>query len=516
MDPNVRPGRAAADPVRELAASLAEATGAELELERPADAEHGDYATNVALRLAGARRQPPREIAAEIAETAAGLEVVERAEVAGPGFVNLFLRDEWFAGAVGAMIAASGGTRPLDAASELRERVQVEMVSANPTGPLTVASARNGAYGDAVARLFALTGHEVEREYYYNDSGAQMERFRASVEAVRHGEEPPEDGYRGAYIDDLAALKGDPVPLMLKEIEASLDRFRIHFDTFRRQSELERRLPELLPRLDTYEKDGALWARSSAYGDDEDRVLLRSDDRTPTYRAADVAYLVDKLERGFDRAIYVLGADHHGTRNWYAAVARMLGYDPDRVEVLLYQLVHLTRGGEQTKMSKRRGDVVFLDEFMDEIGVDAARWYLVNRGPDQTIEINVDLAAERSQKNPVYYVQYAHARIAGILRNRGDAVISSEPSGPLMPEERELVKRLAELPAVVADALAKRGPQAVPAYAIRVADDFHRFYHEHRVLESEQQAFRLGLCLATQRVIATCLELVGVEAPDRM
>jgi arginyl-tRNA synthetase len=303
---------------------------------------------------------------------------------------------------------------------------------------------------------------------------------------------------------------------MLKEIEASLDRFRIHFDTFRRQSELERRLPELLPRLDTYEKDGALWARSSAYGDDEDRVLLRSDDRTPTYRAADVAYLVDKLERGFDRAIYVLGADHHGTRNWYAAVARMLGYDPDRVEVLLYQLVHLTRGGEQTKMSKRRGDVVFLDEFMDEIGVDAARWYLVNRGPDQTIEINVDLAAERSQKNPVYYVQYAHARIAGILRNRGDAVISSEPSGPLMPEERELVKRLAELPAVVADALAKRGPQAVPAYAIRVADDFHRFYHEHRVLESEQQAFRLGLCLATQRVIATCLELVGVEAPDRM
>jgi arginyl-tRNA synthetase len=515
MDPNVRPGRAAADPVRELAASLAEATGAELELERPADAEHGDYATNVALRLAGARRQPPREIAAEIAETTAGLEVVERAEVAGPGFVNLFLRDEWFAGAVGAMIAVSGGPRR-QGAPEPRDRVQVEMVSANPTGPLTVASARNGAYGDAVARLFALTGHEVEREYYYNDSGAQMERFRASVEAVRHGEEPPEDGYRGAYIDDLAALKGDPVPLMLKEIEASLDRFRIHFDTFRRQSELEQRLPELLPRLDTYEKDGALWARSSAYGDDEDRVLLRSDDRTPTYRAADVAYLVDKLERGFDRAIYVLGADHHGTRNWYAAVARMLGYDPDRVEVLLYQLVHLTRGGEQTKMSKRRGDVVFLDEFMDEIGVDAARWYLVNRGPDQTIEINVDLAAERSQKNPVYYVQYAHARIAGILRNRGDAVISPEPSGPLMPEERELVKRLAELPAVVADALAKRGPQAVPAYAIRVADDFHRFYHEHRVLESEQQAFRLGLCLATQRVIATCLELVGVEAPDRM
>jgi arginyl-tRNA synthetase len=212
----------------------------------------------------------------------------------------------------------------------------------------------------------------------------------------------------------------------------------------------------------------------------------------------------------------VLGADHHGTRNWYAAVARMLGYDPERVEVLLYQLVHLTKGGEQTKMSKRRGDVVFLDEFMDEIGVDAARWYLVNRGPDQAIDIDIDLAAERSQKNPVYYVQYAHARIAGILRNAGDATVSPEPTSPLAAEERELVKRLAELPEVVADALAKRGPQGVPTYAIRVADDFHRFYHEHRVLESEQEAFRLGLCRATQTVIARCLDLVGVEAPDRM
>ena len=333
------------------------------------------------------------------------------------------------------------------------------MVSANPTGPIPVSSARNGAYGDSVARLFELAGHEVEREYYYNDSGAQMDRFRASVEAVRRGEEPPEDGYQGAYIHELAALKGDPVPLMLKEIETTLERFRIHFDTSALQSELEERLPELLPRLDTYEKDGALWARSSAYGDDEDRVLLRSDDRSPTYRAADVAYLVDKLERGFDRAIYVLGADHHGTRNWYAAVARMLGYDPERVEVLLYQLVHLTRGGEQTKMSKRRGDVVFLDEFMDEIGVDAARWYLVNRGPDQTIEIDVDLAAERSQKNPVYYVQYAHARIAGILRNAPDNASNSLLlAGSLAPEERELVKRLAELPEVVADALVEARP----------------------------------------------------------
>jgi arginyl-tRNA synthetase len=504
-----------ADPVRSLAAQLASATGAELELERPGEPEYGDYATNAALQLAGARRRAPREIAAELAEAASGLDAVERAEVAGPGFVNLFLRDEWFASAVAAILEdgdSYGGGVP-----ERRERVQVEMVSANPTGPIPVSSARNGAYGDSLARLFELAGHEVEREYYYNDAGAQIERFRASVEAVRRGEEPPEAGYRGAYIHDLAALKGDPVPLMLKEIETTLERFRIHFDSFRLQSELEERLPVLLPKLDTYEKDGALWARSSAYGDDEDRVLLRSEGRSPTYRAADVAYLVDKLERGFDRAIYVLGADHHGTRNWYAAVARMLGYDPERVEVVLYQLVHLTRGREQTKMSKRRGDVVLLDDFMDEIGVDAARWYLVNRGPDQTIEIDVDLAAERSQKNPVYYVQYAHARIAGILRNAPDnASDNLLLAGPLASEERELVKRLAELPAVAADALLKRGPQGVPAYAIRVADDFHRFYHEHRVLESEQEAFRLGLCRATQAVIARCLDLVGVEAPDRM
>jgi arginyl-tRNA synthetase len=500
--------------VRTLAAALAAAAGGELALERPGEAEHGDYATNVALQLAGTRRRPPREIAAEIAEAAAGLEAVERAEVAGPGFVNLFLRDEWFAAALGEILA--DGNAYGRGVPERSERVQVEMVSANPTGPITVASARNGAYGDAIARLFELGGHEVEREYYYNDSGAQMDRFRASVDAVRRGEEPPEDGYRGAYIDELAELKGDPVPLMLKEIEGTLDRFRIHFDSWRRQSELEQRLPELLPKLDTYEQEGALWARSSAYGDDEDRVLLRSEDRSPTYRAADVAYLVDKLERGFDRAIYVLGADHHGTRNWYGAVAQMLGYDPERVEVLIYQLVHLTKGGRQTKVSKRRGDVVFLDPFMDEIGVDAARWYLVNRGPDQTIDIDVDLAAERSQKNPVYYVQYAHARIAGILRNAGDAAVSPEPAGPLAAEERELLKRLAELPAVAAEALMKRGPQGVPAYAIRVADDFHRFYHEHRVLESEQQAFRLCLCRATRTVIARCLDLVGVEAPERM
>ena len=502
--------------VSRLEARLSELAGASVELDRPSDPQHGDYATNVAMQVAPVRNRSPRELGEELATAAAGLQEVERTEVAGPGFVNLWLAPSWFGEALEEMLEAG---RDYGAGwAEPRERIQVEMVSANPTGPLTVASARNGAYGDSVARLLELAGHDVEREYYYNDAGAQIERFRASVEALRRGEEPPEDGYRGEYVVELAHEEGDPVPKMLKLIEAELERFRIHFDSWALQSDLEQRLPEFLPRLDTYEKDGALWARSSAYGDEDDRVIVRSPEQggTPTYRAADVVYLADKLDRGFDRAIYVLGADHHGTRKWYAAIARMLGYDPERIEVLIYQLVHLTRGGEQTKISKRRGDVVFLDELMNEVGVDAARWFLVNRGPDQTIEIDVDLAAERSVKNPVYYVQYAHARIAGIRRNAEGAEVSAQVPAELAPEERDLVKRLAELPALAAEAAERRGPQAVPTYAIRVADDFHRFYDRHRVLESEAQAFRLGLCTATQAVIARCLDLVGVEAPERM
>ncbi len=502
-----------ANAVARLAAKLEDLTGAPVALERPNNPEHGDYATNVAMRLAPARKRAPREIAEELASAVAELPEIERTEVAGPGFVNLWVAPSWFGEALGE-IDADYGT----GFAEARRRIQVEMVSANPTGPVTVASARNGAYGDSVARLLEFGGDEVEREYYYNDAGAQVELFRASVEARRRGEEPPEGGYQGAYIDELAALEGDPVPPMLEEIRASLERFRIHFDTWALQSELEQELPNFLPRVDTYDKDGAVWARSSAYGDEEDRVIIRSPDQggRPTYRAADIVYLAHKLERGFDRVMYVLGADHHGTRNWYAAIARMLGYDPERIEVLLYQLVHLTRGGEQAKMSKRRGDVVFLDDFVKEVGIDAARWYLVNRGPDQTIEIDVDLAAERSEKNPVYYVQYAHARIAGILRNAGEASAAADPPAEVAPEERDLVKRLAEFPGIAAEATERRGPHAIPTYAIRVADDFHRFYHQHRVIGSESEAFRLALCKATQAVIARCLDLVGVEAPDRM
>jgi arginyl-tRNA synthetase len=499
--------------VDRLAARLSDLAGAAVELERPKDQSHGDFATSVALRSARNLGRSPRELAQELADRAVELEEVDSAEVAGPGFLNLRLADTFFTDALREVAAGYGGGWEREP-----QKVQVEMVSANPTGPIVVSAARNGALGDCVARLLAFGGDRVEREYYYNDAGTQMERFRASVDAIRRGEQVPEDGYRGEYVVELAQAEGDPVPLMLRSIEQSMERFRIHFDSWALQSRLEERLSELLPRLDTYEKDGALWARSSAYGDEQDWVLIRSGEKggLPTYRAADVAYLVDKLDRGYDRAIYVLGADHHATAKWYAAVARMLGYDPERVEVLLYQFVHLTRGGEAARASKRAGNVVFVDDLMDEIGVDAARWYLVNRGPDQQIEIDLDLASEKSQKNPVYYVQYAHARIASILRNAGDAEMGAAPPGPLADVEKELIKRLTDFPVTAREAAQRRGPQLIPAYAIRLADDFHRFYHDCKVLGDPSQSFRLSLCRATQVVIAQCLDLVGVEAPERM
>ncbi|MBV8397097.1 MAG: arginine--tRNA ligase, partial [Actinobacteria bacterium] len=470
--------------VDRLAQAIGELIGREVELERPSDSKFGDYATNAALRGGG----NPRELAAKYAEQVVALPEVERADVAGPGFVNLTLTDSFFVDAVAEIDTEYGG-----GSAESPERIQVEMVSANPTGPITVASARNGAYGDSVARLLEFAGHDVSREYYWNDAGKQMDRFRASVDAIRRGEQPPEDGYQGAYVEDLARIEGDPVPVMLEKIVDTLRRFRVDFDSFVREAELEPEIPDAIARIDTYESEGTTWARTSSYGDDKDRPLLRSADESHLYFAADVAYVRHKLER-FARAIYVLGADHHGYVGRLKAAAAMLGYDPERVEVLIYQLVHLTSGGEQRKMSKRRGDVVFLDDFMDEIGVDAARWYLVNRGPDQTIEIDVDLAAEKSQKNPVYYVQYAHARIAGILRNAPAS--PADAAAPLEPLERELVKRLAEFPSIVREATKRRGPQALPVYAIKVADDFHRFYHDVRVLGSDAERFRLDLCRA--------------------
>jgi arginyl-tRNA synthetase len=503
-----------ASAIRRLELELERLAGAPVTLDRPSRAEHGDYATNVALQEGPKNGRPPRELAEGLGRSVAGLPAVERAEVAGPGFLNLFLAPAWYGEALAEILEAGrdygGGS------AAVLERVQVELVSANPTGPLTVGSARNAAYGDAVARLLEFAGHKVKREYYFNDVGRQVELFRESVEARRRGEEPPADGYTGEYVRELAAEEGDPVRRMLRVIEDELGAFRVRVDTWVRQEEVMQTVPEVLRRLDTYEAEGTIWARTNRYGDDKDRPLARSSDGSYLYYAGDVAYVLNKFERGFDRLMYVLGADHHGYVARLKAAAAMLGYDPDRLEVLIYQLVHIVEGGEAKQSSKRRGDVVFLRELVEKIGIDAARWYLVSRGHDQTIDIDVDLARERSETNPVYYVQYAHARIAGILRNAGDREASPDAPPEVAGEERDLVKRLVEFPEIASEAVERRGPHAIPTYAIRLADDFHRFYHHHRVLESEQEAFRLGLVTATKSVLARSLDLIGVEAPERM
>jgi arginyl-tRNA synthetase len=502
------------EPIAAAARELGAAGPVDVSLERPGDPAHGDYATTIALRLAPVLRRPPREVAQELATRVELGGLVAAIDVAGPGFVNLTLGPAWYAEALAELLALAGR---YGAGSAVRpERIQVELVSANPTGPLTVASARNAAYGDSIARLLEFAGHDVRREYYVNDTGTQIELFRASVEARARGEEPPEGGYLGDYVAALAAEGGDPVERMVAAIRRTLERFRVAIDEWVFQTEVERDLDAALAELDLFEAEGARWLRTTAWGDDKDRVLIRSDGR-PTYFAADAAYIRYKFARGFERLIYVLGADHHGYVARLKALAAAYGHDPDAVEVLIYQLVHLTSGGEARKASKRRGEVVFLDELIDEIGADAARWYLVMRGHEQTIEIDVDLAREKSEKNPVYYVQYAHARIAGILRNAaGAAAPSAELAGEPAPEERDLVKRLAEFPGIAAEATERRAPHAIPVYAVRLADEFHRFYHHHRVLGSDSESFRLGLCRATQSVIARCLDLVGVAAPERM
>jgi arginyl-tRNA synthetase len=426
--------------------------------------------------------------------------------------------DSWLAGGVGEILGAADTFGAGSAATP--EKVQVELVSANPTGPLTVAHGRNGAYGDSVARLLEYAGHEVARECYYNDAGTQMERFLASVEAVRRGEEPPEDGYRGEYLNELAAQPGDPVSAMLARIEATLERFRVRVDTWERQSDVETEIPEAVALLDTYEEGGAVWARTSAHGDDKDRVLIRSDG-APTYFAADAAYIRRKYAKGLDRLVYVLGADHHGYVGRLQALAEMLGRRRESVEVLIYQLVHLVAAGEARKISKRRGDVVFLDDLLDAIGVDAARWYLVSRGHDQTIELDVDLARERTQKNPVYYVQYAHARVCSVLEQWGGdpAELSGADVAALVSEhETQLLASLLEYPGAVESAARDLAPHLIAFYLRELAAGFHSYYNATRLLVEEESVkrARLALAAAVRQVLRNGLALLGVSAPDRM
>jgi arginyl-tRNA synthetase len=461
--------------------------------------------------------------------------------VAGPGFLNVFLADAWYVGATRAVLAAGAGWGGGGAAPA--ERINVEYVSANPTGPLTAASGRHAAYGDALARLLTFAGHAVQREYYFNDAGSQIERLGASVRAHARGEPVPEDGYQGAYVADLArrvpeAAAADAATvgrraaeLLMDGIRHTLATYRVEFDrwTLERSmfdgdpSPLELAYQRLRAAGHVYEADGALWLRASAFGDDKDRVLQRSTG-APTYFAADVAHYEDTLRRGFDRLINVLGSDHHGYTARLRAAVTALGEDPGRLEFPMLQFMHIVEGGGRASMSKRRGDFVTLDELIAEIGVDATRFFMLQRSQDSTIDLDLDLARQESAENPVYYVQYAHARIASMLRKAGPArvaaALATERSGPtLQPAERELIKKLLNFPAEVDEAAAKRAPHRMATFALELAQAFTAFYRDCRVVGAEPEAlesFRISLSVAAQRTIARALDLLGVGAPESM
>ena len=540
-----------ADPVKDLSSAViaaAESLGGspskEPTLERPPQADLGDYSTNAAMMLAGALKQPPREIAARLGEALSGElgDAVERVEVAGPGFLNVFLDDGWVKAAAGAALADGDDFGRTVVATP--ERVNLEFVSANPTGPITVAAGRHAAYGDSLARVLELAGSDVDREYYVNDYGGQVQRFAASIRARALGEEPPEDGYQGEYVREIAeriesaaeldddALARRGVALMLESVQATLKRFRVHMDRYSSERALQESgavdnaIERLRERGDVYESEGAVWLRATAHGDDKDRVLRRSNGEK-TYFAADTAYHDDKRERGYDHVIDVFGADHHGYVARMRAIWDALGGDPERFEIVIMQLVNLLEDGQRAQMSKRGGQFVALDELVDDIGVDATRWFLVARGPDTTLDVDLDLARQHSQDNPVYYAQYAHARIASILRRAAAGRVEAAVAGDLTaspeqlhPSARDLVKRLLELPEEVRLAAERRAPHRIAVYVTEVAQSFSAFYRDCKVIgaaeEGGDEDLRLALCELTRRVIARSLDLLGVEAPDEM
>jgi arginyl-tRNA synthetase len=516
---------------------------AKASFERPKQAGFGDYSTNAAMLLAPALGAPPRQIAERLGERVRERlgAAVDRVEVAGPGFLNVFLSDAWYAAAAGEMLAAGeawGATAP-----ETPERVNVEYVSANPTGPLTAASGRHAAYGDALARLLTLAGHDVVREYYFNDAGSQVDRLGASVRARARNEPVPEDGYQGDYVAELAAripdaAERDPVELgreaahrLMEDIRRTLEAYRVHFDVFFSEAELHTGDPSAIAigyqRLreqgHLYESEGALWLRTTTFGDEKDCGVERSTG-APTYFAADVAYQENKFGRGFDRLIYVLGADHHGYIARLKAITTALGQDPDRVEIPILQFVHIVEGGGRKGMSKRRGDFVTLDELIEGIGVDATRWFMISRSQDSTIDLDLELARRQDPENPVYYVQYAHARIASILRRAGAddvaAALAAAPAGlELHPSERELIRRLLSFPGEMREAAERRAPHRVATFALELGQAFAAFYRDAPVLNAEDaglRTFRLQLCVVAQRTLATSLALLGVSAPEQM
>jgi len=551
-----------------------------VELTLPPKPEFGDVSTPVALAVARQTGRNPRELADELGRrwcAGPGAAVCERFEVAGPGFLNLFLSDGWYCGATRAMLALGGDHGRGVLPAERRQKVNIEFVSVNPTGPLHVGHARYASMGDALCRLLAFAGHEVTREFYVNDFGSQMVKFGQSL-AARYAQRlgipmpVPDDGYQGDYllevadrlIDEVgeryraavaaAAPDATRVPAevadelrswgrdaILARFRDTLQRLRVPFDvwtseaslyaggaTFRGfEGEVGKALRELDDDGELFDADGAVWLRTTDYGDDKDRVLIRQTG-APTYFLSDIAYHRDKMDRGFGHLIDIWGADHHGyVPRMKAMFTALPPHDPERLELIIGQMVNLLESGVARRMSKRRGDIVTVDDLIEAIGVDAVRFFMVARSHDSTLDLDLDLAVEQSSKNPVYYVQYAHARICSVLAN-----LTREQGGETAPPhdewsfadvvvgpyERNLVRTLARFPLVVLEAVERRGPHRMHAYLGELAAEFHVFYRNCRVLtdDAEVAAFRTGLCVATRTTLAKGLELLGVSAPQSM
>jgi len=549
------------DPVAQLRTALGAAAtalrgsgsetdlGSAMRLERPKRAGQGDYATNAAMLLAPALGSAPRDIAERLGEqlTRDLGPALERFEVAGPGFLNLVLSDDWHRGALRAVV--DGGERFSAGGVQRPERILLEFVSANPTAVLVAASGRHAAFGDSLGRILEHHGHTVWREYYFNDAGGQIRRLGESVRARALGQEPPEDGYQGAYVADLAAriegaadesvdidiIARRAVDILLEQIKATLVRFGVRFDQYFSEqtlhegspSDVDRAIAQVRDAGHVYEHDGAVWLRTTTFGDDKDRVLMRTGGE-PTYFAADVAYMLNKKERGYERQLLPVGADHHGYVARLKAAFQALGNDPDLLEILILQFMHLVEGDARAAMSKRRGEFVTLDELLDQIGVDATRYFMLQSSHDRTLDLNLDLARSQSSENPVYYIQYAHARIASMLARLGKERVGlavtagadwRSPAGELHTSERELIKKLLSLPEEIAEATERRAPHRIAAYALELAQEFTAFYRDCKVVGAEPapvESFRIALCVASKTQLALVLGLLGVSAPDSM
>ncbi|WKD57851.1 Arginine--tRNA ligase [Corynebacterium capitovis DSM 44611] len=515
-------------------------------VERPRNPEHGDYATNIALQTAKKAGTNPRELAGWLVDALVADPAIESAEVAGPGFINVRLA----ADAQGQLVSQilEQGEHFGHSDSLGGQKINLEFVSANPTGPIHLGGTRWAAVGDSLGRVLEASGAEVTREYYFNDHGGQIDRFARSLVAAAKGEPTPEDGYGGDYIGEIARAVVDKRPdalasedvqetfralgveMMFDHIKSSLHEFGVDFDVYFHENSLfesgavDSAVETLKSNGNLYEADGAWWLKSTDFGDDKDRVVIKSDGNA-AYIAGDIAYVADKFQRGHSLAIYMLGADHHGYIARLRAATAALGFDPSAVEVLIGQMVNLVRNGTPVKMSKRAGTIITLDDLVDAIGVDGARYSLVRSSVDQTLDIDLDLWTSQSSENPVYYVQYGHARLCSIARRAADSGVTVEGADlSLLTHEKEgdLIRTLGEFPGVVAAAASLREPHRVARYAEELASSFHKFYDSCQILPKAGEeaqpihAARLSLATATRQVLANALGLLGITAPERM